>query len=60
MPGDNAAMDVELIAECDGGEAAVCDPRGWQDRGRRRGGLDHGIRQDRGTRLRSFPRYGRA
>jgi len=46
MPGDNAAMDVELIAECDGGEAAVCDPPGRQDRGRRRGGVDHGVRQD--------------
>src|SRR5215813_13226659 len=31
-------------ADGDGGEAALCHPRGRQDRGRRRGGVDHGIR----------------
>src|SRR5262249_26131309 len=37
-------------ADCDGGEAAVCNPRGRQDRGRRRGGVDHGIGPTTGFR----------
>ena len=44
MPGDNVAMDVELIdADRHGGEAALRHPRGRQDRRRRRGGDHHGV-----------------
>src|SRR5262249_56023197 len=36
-------------ADCDGGEAAVCHPRGRQNRRRRRRGVDHRVTENRRT-----------